>query len=79
MCTLGMTVAVSKSKTWSKRGPCRITGIKNTLVVWLTGVFDDQHDCQACVGSNVLLENPARMRVTLSAIAGKLFLFLFLS
>ena len=26
---------------------------------------DDQHDCQASVGSNVLLRKPARMRVAL--------------
>ena len=33
-------------------------------------MFDDQHDYQASVGSNVLVRKPARMRVTLSATAG---------
>ena len=33
-------------------------------------MFDEQHDCQASVGSHVLLCKPARMRVALSATAG---------
>ena len=37
-------------------------------VVWRTGMFDDQHDCQASVGSNIFKQ--ARMRVALSATAG---------
>ena len=38
-------------------------------VVWRTRMFDDPPDCQACVGSNVLLSKPACMRVALSATA----------
>ena len=32
-------------------------------------MFDDQHECQAFVGTNVVLRKPARMRVALSATA----------
>ena len=35
-------------------------------------MFDDQHDCQASVGANVLLRKSARERVALSATAGTL-------
>ena len=43
--------------------------LQYNLVARRTGVFDDQHDCQASVDSNVLLRKPARMRIALSAIA----------
>ena len=33
-------------------------------------MFDDQHDCEASVSSNMLNRKPARMRVALSATAG---------
>ena len=35
-------------------------------------MFDDQHDCQAFVGSSVLHCKPARLRVALCATAGSL-------
>ena len=35
-------------------------------------MFDDQHDCQASVGSSVVRGKPARVRVSLHATAGLL-------
>ena len=36
-------------------------------------MFDEQHDCQAFVGSNILLSKSARMRVVSLATTGILF------
>ena len=40
------------------------------MVVCRDGTFDDQHDCQAFVGSSVLRGKPSRTRVSVPATAG---------
>ena len=40
------------------------------VVVWRTWMFDEQHECQASAGLNVLLCKSARVRVALSATGG---------